>query len=224
MVVVLMLVAGAGGAAAGIAYLKLGMSNTSNVTTTLTGATTGAELSVRNTKDHPALALTVPAGVPPLRVNSNGNVANLNADLLDGFDSTNFARGKGVKTLATRRVVPNTAGSPELLRLPGLGYLRLECGASTDQALVFWRNDQAYPIDVWTDWYDIDGLIITPTNGTMVVRFDSSTREHVGSSIQLGHGNDGEHRRLADVSVRAYRGGTDQPCGFNVVATTWSSE
>jgi hypothetical protein len=39
----------------------------------------------------PALNLVVRAGQPPLKVNSSGKVANLNADKLDGLDSTKFA-------------------------------------------------------------------------------------------------------------------------------------
>ena len=211
VVVVLMLVAGAGGAAAGVAYLKLGMSNTSNVTTTLTGATNGAELSVRNTRDHPALALTVPAGVPPLRVNSNGNVANLNADLLDGFDSANFARGKGMKTLAIRRVVPNTAGYPELLRIPNLGVLSYGCRPGIDVAEVNWTNDGADPIDAWRDFYgDWTGTIASTGLDLVVVEFDGTTRVQHGSTIHLGQGNDAVTRRIADIRVHAYRGGTDQ--------------
>jgi len=64
---------------------KLGKVNVVNKVTTLVKRGPG-----------PALSLKVRAGQPPLAVNSNGKVARLNADRLDGKDSTEFL-GKNEK-------------------------------------------------------------------------------------------------------------------------------
>jgi hypothetical protein len=93
---------------------NLGVSNSVDAKTTLTGASSGIQLQVTNTNaagrnglgvtsasgyptgsftntaSGPAGAFTVNSGVAPFSVNSNTKVANLNADRLDGLDSTAF--------------------------------------------------------------------------------------------------------------------------------------
>jgi hypothetical protein len=72
---------------------NLGKSNSVGATTTLTGSTKGAQLQVTNSSKDPAaagVAITVSAGTPPIKVSSNTKVRNLNADSLDGQDSTAF--------------------------------------------------------------------------------------------------------------------------------------
>jgi hypothetical protein len=72
---------------------NLGQINTVNATSTLSGETTAPQLTVKNTSTNTsatALNLSVAAGRTPFRVNSTVKVANLNADLLDGRDSTYF--------------------------------------------------------------------------------------------------------------------------------------
>lgn len=66
-------------AATGDSFI-LGQSNTASTTTTLTRTTNGT-----------ALAVNAQPGQQPLRVNSTVKATNLNADLLDGLDSTRFA-------------------------------------------------------------------------------------------------------------------------------------
>lgn len=58
----------------------LGNANTASTTTTLSRTTNGTTLS-----------LNAQPGQQPLRVNSTVKATNLNADLLDGLDSTSFA-------------------------------------------------------------------------------------------------------------------------------------
>src|SRR4051794_29601472 len=63
----------------------LGRSNTASAVTSLIKSGAG-----------PALQLVVPAGQPPLRVNATaGKATNLNADKLDGQDSSAFAQRSG---------------------------------------------------------------------------------------------------------------------------------
>jgi hypothetical protein len=66
-------------AATGDSFL-LGKPNAASTTTSLTRTTNG-----------PVLALNSQAGQPPLTVNRPVKAPNLNADLLDGLDSTRFA-------------------------------------------------------------------------------------------------------------------------------------
>ncbi|MDO7869308.1 hypothetical protein [Nocardioides jiangxiensis] len=54
----------------------------------------GATTSLTNSNGTP-LALTAKSGYAPLKVNSGTKVANLNADRLDGIDSSSFARTSG---------------------------------------------------------------------------------------------------------------------------------
>src|SRR4051812_42144191 len=86
--------------------LKLGLSNTINLITSLSGRAANSMFAVfnsdttasasailaSNSGGGSALDLRVQAGKAPMRVNSNGKVVNLNADLLDNVDSTAFQR------------------------------------------------------------------------------------------------------------------------------------
>ena len=70
---------------------NLGKSNSVNGTTTLTGSTNGQQLKVVNTNTGSATAgigIQTPTNKPPLVVNSSQKVGHLNADLLDGIDSS----------------------------------------------------------------------------------------------------------------------------------------
>lgn len=80
-------------------YLVLSTSNTASRTTTLKSATNAAVLQLTNTNSTGGtyargLGITVPSGRAPLTVNSTaGKATNLNADKLDGIDSSGFVRG-----------------------------------------------------------------------------------------------------------------------------------
>jgi hypothetical protein len=73
---------------------NLGQGNTVDQTTALSGAPVGKpSLKLTNSSTAAgatALSLNVASGLPPFSVNSNTKVAKLNADKLDGFDSTGF--------------------------------------------------------------------------------------------------------------------------------------
>jgi hypothetical protein len=106
---------------------NLGVSNSVDAKTTLTGASPGIQLQVTNTNTAAGtsgLAVTsksaattgvftnsgggsaggffVNAGVKPFAVNSQTKVGNLNADLLDGLDSTSFLPKTGKATDADK--------------------------------------------------------------------------------------------------------------------------
>jgi hypothetical protein len=95
---------GVGIAATGGNFI-LGQANTATTQTSLSasGATTSAALDVTSTSTKAgstALALNVPAGRAPLKVNRSTRIANLNADLLDGVDSTGLLRKGTAETAA----------------------------------------------------------------------------------------------------------------------------
>jgi hypothetical protein len=73
----------------------LGQANSASTQTALSASLNGRALQLTNTNtggSAAALGLNVAAGHPPLAVNSAVKVANLNADKLDGLDSTQFPR------------------------------------------------------------------------------------------------------------------------------------
>jgi len=77
---------------------NLGKRNEVNAQTTLTGSVKGRSLQLTNTGSGPGLGITVGAGKAPLAVSAKaGKATNLNADKLDGHDSSYFA-SKGFST------------------------------------------------------------------------------------------------------------------------------
>jgi hypothetical protein len=87
-------------------------------------------LIVKNTGTGPAavgIAITVPAGKPPLQVNSTARVANLNADLLDGESASDFVNGKGVLQQQQVNVPFNTGTPAELLVSGGFFLVSYDC-------------------------------------------------------------------------------------------------
>src|SRR6266404_5868732 len=73
----------------------LGKANTATAQTGLTSKNAGKALSITQQSTGTgatALGLSVPAGKPPMTVNSGTKVANLNADMVDGIYSTAFAK------------------------------------------------------------------------------------------------------------------------------------
>jgi hypothetical protein len=82
----------------------LGQSNTAGQQSSLSAspAFAGKTLQLTNTSTGAgatALGLNVASGHPPFTVNSGTKVANLNADKLDGVDSTGFLPSGNVKSL-----------------------------------------------------------------------------------------------------------------------------
>jgi hypothetical protein len=80
---------------------NLGVSNTVNKVTALKGAATTPLLRVTNDGSGPALNLQVKnPGTAPivLDAESTGKVVNLNADMLDGKDASQFVSGKAAVT------------------------------------------------------------------------------------------------------------------------------
>lgn len=77
---------------------NLGVTNTVNALTKLTGSVAGPSLQIDNNSTNTAataLDLQVEPNKPPMKVNRTTKVTNLNADRLDGLDSTRLVEARG---------------------------------------------------------------------------------------------------------------------------------
>ncbi|HET7269965.1 MAG TPA: hypothetical protein VFI90_02650, partial [Rubrobacter sp.] len=103
---------------------KLGRTNTINRLSTLVGAANNALLRIDNNSgglSATALDLQVEPGAPPMKVNSDAQVANLNSDELDGKDSTDFARAYKRTVIASPVPGdPSASGTALLSALSGI--------------------------------------------------------------------------------------------------------
>jgi hypothetical protein len=88
--VVLIATAGTAFAASSGSAFRLGVANSVAQLTRLSSSLAGAVMLITNSGSGPALQLNVKAGSPPLAINSSVKVNRLNADLLDGMDSSAF--------------------------------------------------------------------------------------------------------------------------------------
>src|SRR5262245_36359172 len=88
------------------ANFNLGQVNTVDQRSTLSGSNSEAQLLLQNNGTGPALSLIVGAGIAPFKVNSDAKVAALNADKLDGLDST-----------ALQKRVNGTCGSGQAIKV-----------------------------------------------------------------------------------------------------------
>jgi hypothetical protein len=121
----LAITAAANGIGAGTPFL-LGVTNTVNATSTLTGKTQGPMLNVTNSGSGTALNLHVGSGHPPFSVNSATKVANLNASLLGGIGPTGFVQGGGHVVTAEVELTVGQSNVP-LFNLPGYGKFSASC-------------------------------------------------------------------------------------------------
>lgn len=102
LAMILALTVGLAGSAFGAngANFVLGKTNTVNAITTLVGSVAGPGLQIDNNSTDAAataLDLQVEAGKAPLKVNSDAQVANLNADKVDGLNASELGGLNGVE-------------------------------------------------------------------------------------------------------------------------------
>ncbi|MDX6480678.1 MAG: hypothetical protein QOG85_1188 [Gaiellaceae bacterium] len=128
-------------------YFNLGKRNTVNRSSLLTGSTAGAQLRVANASTAstgagivgqtssatgagvlgvnaaggPAIEADVTPGTPPLQVNSNAQVPNLNASLLGGHDASYFMPDSTIRHFGPVVVAGNT--SPNLITVGQLSFI-----------------------------------------------------------------------------------------------------
>ena len=115
LAMILALTVGAAGAAFGAngANFMLGKTNSVNAITTLVGSVAGPGLQIDNNSTDAAataLDLQVETGKAPMKVNSDTQVANLNADKVDGLNASQLGGLSGVEQVG----VPGVQNSNDI--------------------------------------------------------------------------------------------------------------
>ena len=129
------------GNAARIVNVVLGKTNTATRPTGISAPTRRPVLAVTNTGRGAAGSFTVKNNAPPFIVNSTTRVKKLNADLLDGLDSTSFWNIDGnAGTNPASNFIGTTDAQPLVVRTNGNEVLRVDTsgqvgiGTTTPQA------------------------------------------------------------------------------------------
>jgi hypothetical protein len=142
---------------------------------------------------------------------------NVNADKLDGVNSSGLVQGSG-RLLSNRMVfVPETAKT--LLQIPGLGELQAVC--LTDDADVRWRNTTTSTLDLWHQGGGGTTFVnLVPPGAEADV---ASNDFFPGGTFSVGLGNDPGPRRIATFHAFAFQSSDGAPCGFQTQGTLWTS-
>jgi hypothetical protein len=156
----------------------LGSANTATSQTALAAPIANKTLQVTNTSTTAgatALGLNVAAGKAPFTVNSGTKVANLNADKLDGLDSTAFLRTAHLAAVSTTggcsadgRVLTACATATITLARPGRLLLNATSGWYTNTL-----DDVAPPGDTADDPTLVRGSCNLAVDGTSVDSYQS---------------------------------------------------
>jgi hypothetical protein len=199
----------------------LGQSNSAGNTTSLSAPLAGKKaLQLTNTSTGAgatALGLNVASGHPPFTVNSGTKVANLNADKLDGLDSTTFT--------STRTLVWNAAASttPPTTTIATVGPYTIKGNCLDDgSGGVFVKPFVSGPAG--TDDYMFDTtsndttFIATRSNGLLI---PANTNTLIVST-PLGSSS-GNYGRFAGTAMLKTNTGTLVEVDFNAVADARSS-
>jgi hypothetical protein len=194
-------------------FFHLGQKNTVNRLSQLVGTTAGAMLRVDNDGSGTALDLRVGQGtdpsaktVAPMKVDSQAKVTNLNADKLDGLDSTGFIQGKG-NIYHGRRSLARFNGFDEV-EVPGFGLVRGRCLTDTGGQLV-WVNGSGQTQEA--SWFNKDGVAYSSiASGNLVVLTPATTQDYV---VVLQVGSQG---RTATITATQHVTSTD--CNFSAQA------
>jgi hypothetical protein len=107
--------------------------------------TSGPTLLVENGGGKPAARFNASSG-PPLAVGNSNKIQNLNADRLDGIDSTSFVRGGG--TIGRARASVQNGHSQQLLVLTDLASVVVQCTSGEPSVLI--ANPTSSTIDLYT--------------------------------------------------------------------------
>jgi hypothetical protein len=127
------------------ARFQLGQTNTVNAVTKLVGSVAGPSLIIDNNStsaNATALDLQVEPGKAPMRVDSEAKVANLNADKLDGKDSSDFL-GAGRFGATPQGYAHEGTGTPPDECM--LGEVRLFAGTRAPNGWA-WADGELVPI------------------------------------------------------------------------------
>jgi Chaperone of endosialidase len=163
----------------------------------------------KNTAGGPGLQAIVNAGVPPLSVNSQKEVTNLNADLLDGLDNAAFWQLHGNKSTSPGTDFLGTIDNQPLeLKVNGQRALRLEpttgtpnliggfagnsvVGAATSGATIAGGGMSGSPNSVAASWGAIGGGIhnLVGALAATIAGGVDNLANHIGATVSGGGSN-----------------------------------
>ena len=209
--------------AAGGPSLLLGHANKAHKTTKLTSKGNGPALSLKS-KKGPAAAFRGGSGQPPFTVAGSDKVPGLNADLLDGLDSSSFARAdqsisasvsgstlvlanSALTTLPVDQVTYDPAGmrlpsAPDFLTAPRTGTYFFSASVGwTANSSGFRRID----LDTTSSTVQTVAYAVAPPNT------GAQLAQNISGTIHL---NAGESVRVAALNAS----------GGNLGATLWNFE
>jgi hypothetical protein len=201
----------------------LGKSNSASNPTSLSAPVVGKGLQVTNTNTHAgatALGLNVAAGHAPLTVNSGAKVSNLNADKVDGLDSTAFLPSSNVKAwhwAATNCVNSTDPGCQSAFSFGGFSFTS-QCVQIGGTALMVVKNNSSSNsiAAAIIDSFNNPHQITAPPNSNI---FDlSSTGGEQDAQGSLMESNAVSNPDSANVVARAETDGAHASCGLQAVA------
>jgi hypothetical protein len=205
--VALIVALGGTNAYATVKTFMLGSTNTSDAPTTVSASTTawpttGSQrllqlTNLNTTGGATALGLNVAAGHPPFTVNSGTKVVNLNADKLDGVDSSSFVQGPG--QILSNALAPAPGGDVTVLSVPGRFHIEFLCATTLSNSSDFWFvNDYNGQANLFADLesnsdpiytslstgaqFNTQGFIAAPQGTSVTFQFQTSDpQRHVAT-------------------------------------------
>jgi hypothetical protein len=156
-------IAGTAVAGTGVgAVFNLGRTNSVNASSTLKGATSGKTLQLTNTGSGGGLGVTVGKGKAPISVNAGaGKATNLNADKLDGINSTGFVAASTIRRFPLVTVAASASpGVYHTIGAAGPFTFEVECFSTNmeQDVILYISSSEAHAAytDTSKDYYDTD--------------------------------------------------------------------
>jgi hypothetical protein len=170
---------------------NLGQTNTVDAQSVLTGNPgSAAQLKVQNTGGGSALSLLVNAGVAPFKVSSPTKVPSLNADLLDGLDSTGFWKvGGNTGTTPGTNFIGTSDNKALELKVNGKRALRLEPTSSSPN-LIGGSAANAVAVGAYGATIGGGGTVLAPNTvgGTVGTVAGGTGNSAIGGGSTVGGG------------------------------------
>jgi hypothetical protein len=174
-------------------FFHLGQKNTVNRLSQLVGTTAGAMLRVDNDGSGTALDLRVGQGtdpsaktVAPMKVDSQAKVTNLNADQLDGIDSSGFVQGNGGAMHGTVALSPGFGGVVLLhdTQSPHIDVFYSCPGTLSNNGGVWVTNHGGETLDVFSDNGSLDPTYTQISQGQIHAQPTLASGEHITFQVQ----------------------------------------
>jgi hypothetical protein len=156
--------------------------------------------------------------------NAVGGSDSVNADKLDGLDSSGLVQGQGRLLAARFIMVPPDQPDRTLFEIPGFGQLYATCGSN--HATIVFRNTTSGDVDLWVDdSADPYHEILRPSAGQFLVVDRAGSPDDVeASTFSVGFGDDPGARRTATVHPFASQAASGAPCLFQAQGILWITD